>query len=126
MSIQTWKYKYYSELDPVNPPKGRAAIEHSLKKWRGLRPEVLQEHELCQDSADHRYIFEEFESDPDGMWIDCSSCALCLEFHSDCERCPIEGACEEPDAEFVLWMDSGDPEPMIQRLEEALKRYDER
>ncbi len=138
MSWETWKALYYPvEADEV---KGRIeTTQHSLRKWEGLRPDVLKEHglELCRGQL-NEWISETAVSTR--LWISGDSCALCKQFdgagEGDCEQCPLamvrEGVTcvrsmrQEESSPYAHFMDNKDPEPMIQWLQAALKAEEEK
>lgn len=131
MSIKTWKAEFYSR--PLKKFTKVQAIEHSLRKWIGLRPENREKHlaSIYMFSWLRDYKGELFE-------IDSVSCALCVKYHQDydsefevsrCETCPLyqslgvpcddrEGDIDQP---WVLWVDKADPEPMISALQKCLE-----
>lgn len=125
MSLESWKQLYYpitaEEAAKLSP---HGIIEHSLIKWRGLRPETLAEHGL----------WFSYSSLTDGTYvlpITGQSCSLC-EKHYDyskdepdsCSSCPLAqlGASgTDCFTEYRHWRDTRDPEPMIALLEKALQ-----
>lgn len=143
MSLQTWMDLYYptpaeefepdyeQDIDPPPPtPEVRlAAVEHCLRKWVGLRPAALDEHDVERDGPMLLDSEEHFD-------IDAGSCALCA-LHEDgtgCEHCVLAqarggtpcagyGDCDRdrgddrgPYHEFTRF---GNPEPMIFWLTKA-------
>lgn len=123
MSIETWKAEFYPvEADKV--PE-ELAVEHSLRKWRGMTAENLAKH--CVD-VDTGFVYEpgRFKG---AFEIDSESCALCqvhLREKSDklCGRCPLlqhlGKRCDEDDdgrSPFRVFMYNDDPLPMIAALE---------
>jgi len=126
MSLQTWKKEFYTE-DATNVSK-EDAIEHSLKKWRGLTKENLEKHcvvrlrdLICDINGSSR------------LYIDKDSCALCLTSGDDCTSCPLfesreDVSCDsttndEKTSPYHAFTRDGNAEPMIKALEEA-KEYD--
>ncbi len=136
MSADTWRQEFYP-CDP-NPLMSRlAAIQHSLKKWQGLRTRSLLDHGIG--------------SPP--IMINGTSCSPCIKYRDDsgeydeeaseesefdghpCVLCPLYGAlgqracdhdveCEsEERAPFHVWREDNDPEPMIAALEKTLEEY---
>ena len=115
MSLETWKEEFYF-VDASEVPVEQA-IQHSLRKWIGLRQENLDKHGV---SIEGKRIYGE-----DGrLFISESSCALCryyLEDYSNCRHCPLytvlgrscDSGRSAPYQQFVL---DGDPEPMIRAL----------
>lgn len=124
MSLESWKQLYY----PITAEKAaklspHGIIEHSLIKWRGLRSEVLNEHQLW---FSYYYITDGTNS----FAITGQSCSLC-EKHYDyskdepdsCSSCPLaQLGTDRFDCfiEYRHWRDTRDPEPMILLLEKAL------
>jgi hypothetical protein len=133
VSLKTWKDEFYPvEADKTEP--GIEAIEHSLRKWRGLRAENLAKHD-CGESRGTIY---------DGIRVfdvNNMSCALC--FHAaewngmlgsgDCDDCPLRDylgrSCDESLEEpmpYVVYRRNGDVEPMIEALGGALEMEKEK
>ena len=126
MSLQTWCAKFYrcSAASKEATRTLLAAVEHSLKKWQGLRARHLKAHDIPIS----RYLVD--RDDPiDILFIDGDTCALChfymsTDWECDCDRCilkEIRGVqCDESiDGEkspFGSWLDNLDPEPMIKLL----------
>jgi len=117
MSLQTWM----EEFMPVPPSDAvtseQEAIEHCLRKWKGLRAEAKYKHQ--------------FSDVPTGN----ANCALCLRHDDDCEKCSLAlsrggVACDDPTDDEVRSPyhsyisprigELPDPEPMIAALEAAL------
>lgn len=117
MSLATWKRHYYPK--PADETDESEAVAHSLKKWRGLLPAVLEKHELkhvgcvVRDKASN--VFD----------VDADSCALCIHhFAGDCRDCPLYAAlgnnpCYESGQPYLTFKRTGDPEPMIAALKKA-------
>ncbi len=107
--LNDWKKKYYA-IDASDVSKADS-LQHSLTKWKGLRPDVLKEYNLTK-----KYI--SIFSDENKIFpVGISSCALCqLHHENSCIGCPL-GDCQ---SEYGAWQDSDDPEPMIRRLKDAL------
>jgi len=124
MSLESWKQEFYP-VEARDVLKA-SAIEHSLQKWKGLRPENLQKHNLSAFAMmDHQFVSG-------------ASCALCTHYlepaHQDiprCTECPLyklRGGypCDVETPSEILspysaWTDDSDPEPMIALLEQAAK-----
>ena len=124
MSLETWKEKFYPEKPTKNMTK-KAAIQHSITKWIGLRPENLDKHKLELDVEgdlleDGKYVFG----------VNSSSCALCRKYYDDddrgCQKCPLfkvldnERCDYDNDSPFVIYRNEHNPEPMIAALEKTL------
>lgn len=126
MSLKTWKAEFYSE--PTEEMTKKAAIEHSIKKWIGLRPENLAKHECYFDKSCDWVVRD--DNTTDFLLIDSGTCALCVKYLSDgdlpCLKCPLykslgyrcDGGITSP---FVVWLLVQDPEPMIEALQGLLK-----
>lgn len=132
MSINTWKEEFYPIEADAAKGDALAAVEHSLRKWEGLRAENLTKHScfvttvgsIADDGA-------EAEGRANMFRVNSESCALCkyndeLVHHGDyCESCPItmatgvpcddvDGELEEDDiAPWDEWTMNQNPEPMI-------------
>lgn len=133
MSLATWKKEFYPvEADsPEAQASARAAIEHSLRKWRGLRPEALLKHEVRLEGPHHKEVVDAGRAD-ERQGISSRSCALCVRFDDaggNCDGCPIVKvsgmACDHAENidEVTAWevyVHDADPEPMIAQLEKAL------
>lgn len=133
MSLNTWKEEYYPV--PTKDASRKTALEMSELKWLGLRPEALRKHELRKSG---RYITElpnNYNSFSSNLSIDGSSCHLC-QLYADagqgCVECPIilykqkEGLlsldCDEScGPEYLMWVHTGDPEPMIRLIQATRK-----
>lgn len=126
MSLESWKAEFYP-VPAADCPK-EEAIAHSLRKWRGLRPEALKRHDVLISINRHvvdeeaRYIF----------FVSAATCALCAHYYDEakeelaCDTCPLAkslGApCDRDRGDTTSpWWAWGDlnPEPMIAALEKA-------
>ena len=126
MTIKTWKEEFY----PKAPTKGmskKAAIEHSLKKWRGLTRRNLKKHWIYPEFS---FSWDCLKDDDEFQFhINSSTCALCKkyigEFGEECTECPLfqllGNRCDGGMAPYNTWINKGDPKPMIKALEETLK-----
>lgn len=128
MSDATWKEEFYP-ID-ANEWNGNAkdslynqirATKHSLQKWKGLRKENLQKHEI--------------ERAP--ILVSSSTCALCqltdIDSEGGCDTCPLyrsrngvrcdEESADERHSPFHAYSDMfpSNPEPMILELERTLE-----
>lgn len=85
MSISSWKKRFYP-VDVDEKLTNLEAVQHSLKKWRGLVPVELKKHGLTvtaySDIADKQG--SQFS-------IDSTSCALCFKHDqiNNCRTCPL-------------------------------------
>lgn len=108
------------------------AIEHSLKKWKGLTKANLKKHNIIHN--DNSYILIDTN---ESFYIMDDTCSLCIKFRSiyfstqinhECKKCPLykinNKACYEnidnvyPYSEFLK---NSNPIPMINLLKKALK-----
>lgn len=134
MTLDTWKREFYwVDADTVSSRSWAECVEHSIRKWEGLRPEALARHGLVKDG---KAIFD--PTSHIDLWISGTTCALCqkdlsTDGHRFCETCPLyaalgEARCDElsdedadDDSPYGIWCDTGDPEPMIAALNKALE-----
>ena len=137
MSLKTWKAEFYPK-PPRKRMTKREAIEHSLRKWKGLRGKALQRHKVAIsvdaviDARDLDLVVRE----QDCLEIDMDSCALCAKYFneegysflseedSSCDKCPLAKllgtSCDNRGGPYRTWRDTGDPEPMIRALKALL------
>lgn len=114
MSLETWKAEFYPI--PAHEVPVEDAVQHSLRKWKGLTKENLEKHEVIVGG---RVVLGD-----DGKFdLSSDSCALCVHHYSAlhrCPRCPIVSAigdtCGRDYADFLV---HGNPLPMIEALERA-------
>ena len=127
MSIKTWKEKFYPSAASV-PKTMLGALEHALRKWKGLYPSVLKEHNLK--------IGENTEQEPelvgkDGTFsLGTDTCAVCVAVNVKCKICPLykvrgkkcdaapEWGIQSPYSALTVY---GDPTYMIGLLHEAIE-----
>lgn len=150
MTFNTWKKEFYpinarTAADKAKTVDGFddvALVQHSLKKWIGLRDENLKRHgvEIVEYNHGSKYITSGGNRLVE-LHIDSGSCALCDahiksydEHDHPCETCPLYQsrgniACDDyneyEDEENVEppWFQfstNDDPEPMIKALEDTL------
>lgn len=138
MSAETWRAKYYPKpasafVEEGNPEflDMKGALEHSLRKWEGLREGNMEEE--CVDAVSTG-IYE----DATGavvVRVTMEYCALCLvaeHINGECNatmcgHCPIHKAlgmaCDDlHSGDISPWhtfLHSRDPEPMIDALIKA-------
>ena len=136
MSKETWLKEYYpvpagSQEATATPA---AAVKHSIRKWRGMRPAALQYHKVkvvtgCGE-ANGLYGLRAVTSRAfPFLTIDSGTCALCIFYHGDCPRCPLYAvrgcSCDSHDkfelAPYIRFSQGRNPEPMIHWLEAALE-----
>lgn len=89
MSIKTWKEEFY----PVKPRKSmttKEAIEHSLRKWEGLRKSNLKKHGLEQvfwgDAILESVGDERGDQSVYGKWVDGGNPVLMITALKKCLR----------------------------------------
>lgn len=136
MSIRTWKEEFYPKR--AQETTKAEALDHSILKWIGLRPENLAKHEMRQD------VFGCLrDTAGDKVFVDSSTCALCHHHRGSnnyvddnaCNGCPLfevrdrvqcdAARMREADAPYFLFMHGNDPEPMIVDLLRAKRAIDE-
>lgn len=139
--IESWKKEFYHIPARKAAGDDLTAVEHSLKKWMGLRKENLDKHKVAQRG---KTIF----SIDDELRVSNKTCALCIGHlqeqedvrQSPCASCPlykVRGgyACDHagPDdpnldpnhypyrrvSPFEFFVYFNDPEPMIRWLEKT-------
>lgn len=137
MSIESWKAEFYP-VEASNVPSERA-VEHSLRKWIGLRSENLAKHSVRKVTS---IIHDSFGGH---LTVSAMSCALCKYWYTPinntpldedendyrfrCARCPLalsrEGVpcdrrlSDERSSPWHTFTHSGNPEPMIAALLKA-------
>jgi hypothetical protein len=126
---QAWLAKFYP-VDAMESTK-QNAVEHALRKWRGLTSHVLQEYDLYLD--DHVVA----KRGPNGktvLEIGADSCSLCHHYlEGDCIKCPLYKALngrkcdysaidDEPLSPYRQFRENGSPDKMIAALEKCLPK----
>ena len=123
MSLKSWRAEFYPEV-AGSVPKERA-LQHSLRKWEGLRRENLEKHG-GRLGGGNGVVF--------GNWtlqVNAATCSLCVHHLAAaasvpaCESCPLfkvrgrscDTGAGHPYGAFV-W--DGDPEPMIALIKQAM------
>lgn len=126
MSLKTWKEEFY----PIDAEyvSEEDAVEHSLRKWIGLRKENLDKHRISTG-------WTGISDGDEDVYIDSSTCALCQRYFDDeavneCASCPLFDLlgkrCDNgDDSPFVIWGEYENPEPMIAALEQLVKHNGE-
>ena len=120
MSLKTWLDEFYPI--PAAKVSKEDALEHSIRKWKGLLPENLEKHQVV-------YQWEELQSQNEEeliqpLPISSSSCALCQHWYDDesgCPECPLVKAgnncCEDYDS---AWRERyNNPARMVEELERS-------
>ena len=123
MSIKTWEKQFYP-VDVSEKFTNLEAVQHSLKKWRGLARVELKKHGLTTTASSIK--------DDDGyrFHIDSISCALCYKHDvlDNCQTCPLNRVrgrrcdvvrADEDHSPWGMWMEDHNPQPMIMWLEKA-------
>lgn len=123
MSFKSWRRGFYPY--PASRPKtALKALEHSLRKWLGLRPEYLKEHG-CVLANEKGRIYVSHPHERGHLDIDALSCALCHLFlndcrNDDCRKCPLfkhlAKTCAAPKMPYDIFEETLDPHPMITLL----------
>lgn len=122
MSIETWKVEFYPV--PASEVCAEDALQHSLRKWIGLREENLGKHACFVSTsvvlADGRKEFD----------LNSSSCALCVSYYTSsdgykCSSCPIVKltgmSCDSnKQSPWWAWAAREAPEPMIAVLQDCI------
>lgn len=141
MSLASWKNEFYPV--PAEQAIGDAvsAVNHSLRKWEGLRADNMKRHGCYAAGSAISDDPLDVVSDDGTMLLNCETCALCKYKDSVtgnqwyCDKCPITLAtgcpCDDLYAddgadEYVVipwdeWTTRQDPEPMIAVLETTRK-----
>lgn len=135
MSMQTWMEEFY----PVEAEKVPAAqaVAHSLRKWRGLRPDNMKRHGVFWG---YKHTLN-YITDAGGycLFIDAGSCALCwthVNLTGSCASCPLSIARHGHPCDYKRPAEALSPwaagsgkmknvEPMIYWLEEAAQTQKE-
>jgi len=133
MSLETWKEEFYpvdADCFSVDNPDIEL-VEHSLRKWRGLRDKNIKKHNVVHNIVVGE-VYDKAE-DEGYVQIGAESCALCTVYidgvdnhdghHESCCFCPLTDTRELPcdrgrGAPWLIYTNTGDPEPMIKALEE--------
>ena len=125
MSIKTWKKEFITDTGNL--------IQDGLNKWIGFRKKNLEKHGLKLDpELSYKLI------DSEGNDFNMNECSLCDKYfyyhHTiECEDCPLcitrnNVRCDKKREDEVLspWTEmtkKQNPEPMIQWLKKALKKW---
>ena len=140
MSIKTWKEEFYPV--PVKDFLGTEyqAVEHSIRKWTGLRQVNLDRHGCkAQFYASYQVGMRRYtgviDLAEDFFGIDSDSCALCAVHtssasgYANCSDCILKeitgDGCGLGDNEkdgWNIWLETGSPDLMIQNLKIALDK----
>lgn len=125
MSLETWLEEFVPISSEETPQ--RAALLHSLKKWKGFRHDNLAKHGVAHKPISC-YIVQ--IDTPYKMYsVSSRNCALCAWY--ECRKsednlpaCPLSvvlgSPCDGPNRPYGLWVYNGDPEPMIEALQKTV------
>ena len=118
MSLQSWKDEFYP-VRAVDVPAEKA-LDHSIQKWEGLLPKNLHRHGV---------VFKEGALVDDvgkvRLAINSLSCALCMRYPG-CSKCPLavgrggvpcDQATPGEESPWLIFIEQGDPVPMLEELE---------
>ena len=152
MSFKSWKAEHYPVDAKTLSDSGAPLIDlvdHCIKKWEGLRPEVLRKHRMMMihdalvnrrlkgeslNMSSSEILVSSNTSTKAFIMIDDTSCALCRRFDDDdpdydpvCDGCPlndVRGAeCTTrkggTPSPWEMWSSCRDPELMIEWLYKA-------
>lgn len=126
MSLNSWKREFYPV--PADECEEPNALEHSLRKWRGLTPENLARHGVNR-------VLSSLDDGDEMLGITTQSCALCKSYlaaEPACKECPLrkvrcgypcDAPCDQDGDEhrriapYGRFVQCGDPGPMIKLLE---------
>lgn len=123
MGLRTWKAKYYPCDAEQAAGSWEEAIDHSIRKWKGLNRFTLFLHGLEQFGA---AIVRKGEC----METDAQRCALCRRAARstgfvNCDRCILAKLRKDPHErcsdEYLIWVNTGNTLPMLRLLRKAKK-----
>jgi len=124
MSYESWKQEFLTGTD--------------LEKWIGLRPENLEKHGLKFKGKvvieNGKSVFRKvvIENGKSVFRVDGSTCQLCRDNFRRCYNCPLyqslgEKYCDDDDdSPYVIFIKTGNPEPMIGALEKIKDKLPKR
>jgi hypothetical protein len=132
MSVETWKNEFYPISARLAHSTDLMALQHSLKKWIGLRSENRKAHEVSIGPYNH--TLQDASASSLKFHIASRSCALChrhdISDEPHCATCPlyvVRGTrCDlqtspTDTSQWHSWTKKANPEPMIQLIEQAIK-----
>jgi hypothetical protein len=130
MSLKTWCEEFYP-VPACNVPESEE-LDHSIRKWEGLRPAARKRHGVSNNCYGDLY------SGTNMFSIDVTTCALCVRHYNLaaglCPGCPLSDvrgadcvslAKGEREPPYDAWYDRGDPRSMLKWLRRA-KRMQEK
>lgn len=122
MSLRSWKSEYYRSILKASKDT-LLAIDHSIKKWEGLRPSALQKHNLTAP-FDTKSLFS--KRGDTKFKVSGKTCALCrmtqkeTRGNVECSICPLytltKVHCDQFNGPWNVWVNKRDPEPMLKAL----------
>lgn len=125
MSLASWKEEFYP-TDAADCSE-KDALEHSIRKWKGIREEALEKHGLLIGGNDNM-ICEAHYPGESFLAFSPKTCALCWRYSTgvfNCDRCPVvqggHTGCYNPPSLYQAFFWDLDPEPMIEMLESLRK-----
>lgn len=121
MSLISWKKEFYRI--PASQVSKGCALQHSLKKWAGLKWSNKKKHKVVLRG---RYNLVD-SSDNTISILGIESCALCVHFFGAtedcCLGCPLVKAgiksCGDVDSPYSRFIDTGRTLLMIRALKKA-------
>lgn len=133
MSLNSWKRKYYKGRIRSAAADPLSAVKHSLKKWKGLRPDKLEEHGLVVSWGD---VVNPVTGK--AFVVNNETCALCVMCQTatgcaDCGKCPVVEVTGKTcdgrsgnDSAYGTWIRDNNPEPMIKLLKHVRDKLKEK
>jgi hypothetical protein len=118
-----WLKKYYPvEASEVSK---RKALDHSIRKWKGLQDKILEKYKLRIDFFYGN--LKEIKSENTILSIDSSSCSLCTYYLYEANlKCPLQShkSCDGSvcgGGDYKKFRE-GDSKPMLKKLKQAKLR----
>lgn len=129
MSVKSWKDEFYTQDAADATSSNIEALQHSIKKWKGLSKENRKKHGLKPiGKFGYTHYGHLVDKNGDDLGIDATSCALCkIHIASGCEDCPLKKEMNSVCTAFITnpygkYIQSGDNKPMLDALKNALKK----
>lgn len=128
MTVKTWSAEFYPvRADDPSIVTDLQAVQHSLLKWRGMSPEMLDKHGVNVTSNNN------LAGTDDIFHIDAATCALCVKHMSSpdqrpCDTCPLflvrggmrcDFSKHKTTSPWASWLFLDDNKPMVEWLEKA-------
>jgi len=130
MSLERWEKRFITYPKGWNQPGTKGdliATRACLKKWKGLRKEVLARYGLCWQKG---AMVGSSHEDEVSLWIAHHNCALCLRVWENLNQCTVDcplarvrkgQSCDDGKrSPYDSFCARGNPEPMIKLLEKAV------